>query len=450
MGCLDIYDTSCVNYNGLPLNCFGVDTDTNLNSLLSSAHSKVCELLLAKGAVKVDDGDGFPKSLVDKLEAGANIILTGTGSGSTKKLRIDAILGGVQVDEKVKVSPSDSSAGFLENKIIAGDCITIQKTGAGLDEKLKIVIDWNCALGKISTLAGFCETVRSCGGGDNNQTQVCPSISLNSPAISGDDVTLSWVSTATQYNVYVDGTLLPGMPVSGSNYTVNNLINGLHTIQVSALCVNGSANSATTNIVINTTCPSASGLNVLINTGTASLTWVPASNANILNQVVQYKLRSASTWTDSATVATGTNSHTINGLTANRIYDFRIMTNCSVGGPTPSSVKSEVQTTCPSVTLTPTATSVNYSFSNVGGDVNQYIVELLNNTGTSVLQTKVENTPFATTITNSFSGLTQGTNYQVRVTVVTQEFKRGCSPQAISTSVPVSCATPSGLNATIN
>src|SRR5690349_11625367 len=102
LGCLDIYDTSCINYNGLPLNCFGVtETNVNINSLLEAAHSKVCTLIQNSGFVKVDSGDSYPKSLIDKLEAGANIILTGTGTGQNKKIRIDAILGGLQVDEKV-------------------------------------------------------------------------------------------------------------------------------------------------------------------------------------------------------------------------------------------------------------------------------------------------------------------------------------------------------------
>lgn len=449
MGCLDIYDTSCINYNGLPLNCFGVvDTNVNLNTLLEAAHTKVCTLIQNSGFVKIDGGDAFPKSLIDKLQAGANIILTGIGSGSTKKIRIDAILGGQTLDEKVKSSSTDNTPGYLDNKLIVGECMSVQKTGVGLDEKLKIVIDWNCAFSKISSLASFCTTVKTCVGG--SQTQVCPSISLNSPAVSGDDVTLGWISSATQFNVYVDGILLPGMPIGSTTYSVNNLSNGTHTVQVSALCVNGSANSATTNVVINTTCPTASALSAAITSGTAALTWLPATNPNIIDQSVQYKLRSSATWTTSATVSTGTNTYSINGLSANAIYDFRILTNCSVGGPTPSSIFSAVQTTCPAVTLTPTSTSIAYSFSNVGGDVTQYLVELLNNTGTSVLQTKTENTPFATTINNSFTGLTQGTNYQVRITVVTQEFSRGCAPQAIGTSIPPSCPAPTGINGTIN
>lgn len=448
-GCLDIYDTSCINYNGIPLNCFGVtETNVNLNSLLEAAHSKVCLLIQNMGFVKVDVSDSYPKSLIDKLEAGANIVLTGTGSGSNKKIKIDAVLNGQNVDEKVKASPTDNTPGYLENKLIVGDCMNIVKTGSGLDEKLRVVIDWNCALSKIATSAAFCDIVKTCTGG--TQTQVCPSISLNSPAVSGDDVTVSWVSTALQYNVYVDGVILSGMPVGGTNYTINNLVNGTHTIQVSALCVNGSANSATTNVVINTTCPTASGLVATLGGGSASLTWIAASGVNVIDQAVQYKLRTASAWTTATTLSAGATANTINGLNPNVIYDFRILTNCSVGGPTPSSINSNIQTTCPAVTLTPTTTGISYSFSNVGGSVTQYKLELLNNTGTSVLQTKTESAPFASTVTNTFTGLTQGTNYQVRITVIAQEFSRGCNPQAISTSVPESCPTPTGLTGTVN
>lgn len=449
LGCLDIYDTSCINYNGLPLNCFGVtESDVNLNDLLVAAHAKVCTLIQNSGYVKVDASDQFPKPLADKLKAGANIILTGQGTGQNKTIRIDAVLNGENVDEKVKASSTDSVSGYLQDKLLVGDCMNIVKVGTGLDEKLRVVIDWSCAFSKISSLAGFCELVKTCTGG--NQSQPCPSISLNSPAVNGDDVTLTWVSAASQFDIYVDGAKLQGMPVGGSSYTVNNLINGAHTIQVSALCSTGPAASATTSVIINTTCPTASGLSVTISAGSANLTWLAASGTSVLDQDVQYKLRSSATWLTSATLAAGATSHTINGLSSNAVYDFRILTNCSVGGPTPSSTQSNIQTTCPAVTLTPTTTSIGYSFAHVGSDVTQYKVELLNNTGTQVLQTKTENAPFASTITNSFNNLTQNTNYQVRVTVVAQEFNKGCSAQAISTNAPETCPTPTGLSGTVN
>lgn len=449
VGCLDIYDTSCINYNGLPLSCFGVnESDVNLNALLEAAHSKVCTLLQNSGYVKVDASDEFPQPLIDKLKAGANIILTGEGSGQNKKIRIDALFTGENIDEKVKVSATDNNSSYLESKIIVSDCLSIQKVGIGLDERLRISIDWNCALAKMASMPAFCDLVSQCTGGF--QGSQCPSISLNSPAISGSDVTLSWTSTATQFEVFVDGIKRAGMPIGGSNYTISNLVNGSHTIQVSALCPTGPAATATTNVIINTTCPSASGLTGTISGGSVNLSWIPAIGSNVSDQDVQYKQRTSAIWVTSTTVSAGTASHTINGLSSNAIYDFRVLTNCTVGGPTPSPVYSTTQTTCPAVTLTPTATSIGYSFTPLGSAVNQYKIELLSGTGTQVLQTKIENAPFASTVTNTFTNLTQNTNYQVKLTVIAQEFTNGCSPQSTSTSAQQSCPTPTGLSGTAN
>lgn len=446
-GCLDIYDTGCINYNGDGLNCLDIPKDTDFNDVLNAVNSKLCDLISSSGKVKADAVDSCPNSLIDKLEAGANIIISGTGTGCNKKVKIDAVLGGQIIDQHVKVSPNDQATGYLENKIIGGDCISIQKINIGFDEKLKINVDWNCVLNKLVALSGFCSSVNDCVG---TTVVSCPSLSLNSPVVAGGSVTISWVSTATQFNVYFDGVLEPGMPTSSLSFNKTGLADGTHVIQVYALCPGGTANSASTNFIVNTTCPTASGLNVSIAGGTASMTWTAATGPNVSTQDVQYRLQGAASWTTHSNVSSSTTNATITGLALNEIYEFRVVTICSVGGPTGSPIFTTTELTCPTLTLTPSNTSIQYQFSSVGGDVNQYVVELLNNTGTIVLQTKTENAPFASVITNTFTGLTNATNYQIRVTVKAGSFIKVCGVQAISTTTPPSCPPGSGMDVTLS
>lgn len=447
-GCLDIYNSSCIKYDGIPLVCTDTDSGVSLNELVVDLHQAVCDLKDDSGLVKADASDQYPNTLIDKLQAGANIVISGTGIGPNKKVKIDAVLGGQILDEKVRVSATDSSTGYLEDKLIGGECVSLLKINPGINEKIKVVIDWNCVLTKLMAQAGWCTSIQTCIG--DVQLAACASISLNSPILSGSDVTLSWASSGTQFNVYIDGVLEPGMPTSMTSYTKSGLNDGTHFAQVSAVCNTGTPISSTTSFTINTTCPSASALSVTLTGGVANLGWTPGSGINIFDQIVQSKLRSSATWTTASTVSAIASNASIGGLITNKIYDFSILTDCVTGGPTLSPVTSQVELVCPALTLTPSNTAIQYQFQSAGyGDVEQYIVELLDATATTVLQTKTETIPFASTVTNSFIGLVSATSYQIRVKVKAQEFLKSCTPVATSTSAPPSCPPPSGMSASL-
>src|ERR1700749_2015587 len=85
-GCLDIYNTSCIQYDGGNLLCTNVSTGTFLNDALCSINNIICNLQADSGLVKVDSTDANPGTLLDKLVAGSNIVLTGIGSGDNKQV----------------------------------------------------------------------------------------------------------------------------------------------------------------------------------------------------------------------------------------------------------------------------------------------------------------------------------------------------------------------------
>src|SRR3982751_5140877 len=143
----------------------------------------------------------------------------------------------------------------------------------------------------------------------------------------------------------------------------------------------------------------------------AILNWSPGGGTNSTGQTIQYKLSTTSTWTDFQTVAPTVSTATITGLQDNVIYDFRVVDNCSDGGPTPSPPFQGVTITCPTVTYTDAPTTITYSFAHLGGDITRYIVQLLN-ASNAILDTRTHNVPSGT-LSGTFVGLTPSTNYQV-------------------------------------
>lgn len=447
-GCLDIYNTSCIQYDGGNLLCAEVPKGTFLNDALCSINNVLCELQGNSGLVKIDSTDQHPDTLINKLVAGANIIITGIGSGDTKQLRIDAVLGGQIQDQYVKISSLDQSSGYLSDKIITGPCISLQKVNPGLNEKLRIVIDWNCVFNQISQLPGFCTVVNNCI--PNAPSITCPFILLNNPNIVGSTLTSTWLSSGTSFNVYIDGILQPNMPTSALTYSLPNISNGSHTVEVVASCATGTPQRDSQTFLVNTTCPVPSSLSVTLSNGNANLSWNIDSNSNNGSEIVQYKYDSVSNWTTANTLPAGTTSTGITGLTQNKIYNFQVINNCGFGGPSPSTTLKSIELTCPSVNLTSTSNSISYSFVSLGGDIDNYNLDLFDSTGNNLIQSKVETVPFASTITNKFTGLSSNTTYQVKVTVKAGTFNKTCGSQTITTPNVPSCPTLSNFSVTVS
>ena len=72
---------------------------------------------------------------------------------------------------------------------------------------------------------------------------------------------------------------------------------------------------------------------------------------------------------------------------------------------------------CPTLTFSSTFSSITYNFTHPGGAYT-YIVELWNNTMTSVLASQTIPLPAAGPVSGTFSGLSVGTQYKIRVKVV--------------------------------
>jgi trimeric autotransporter adhesin len=178
-----------------------------------------------------------------------------------------------------------------------------------------------------------------------------------------------------------------------------------------------------------------------------TLTWTAGGGAT--SQDVQYKLASASSWTTHSNVAGNITTASITGLQDNLIYDFRVITNCAGGTPTPSTSTQQIKIICPTVTATPSDTTIAYSFPEIGGSVTAYTVKLFDSAGTTELSSQ---TPTGTTTrSGTFTGLTQSTAYKIRVIITAGSFtKSDCAFTSASTTATPACNAPTNVSASID
>jgi hypothetical protein len=176
-----------------------------------------------------------------------------------------------------------------------------------------------------------------------------------------------------------------------------------------------------------------------------TLTWTPGAGAS--SQIVQYKLSTSGTWVTHETVGGGVSTSSITGLDDNKIYDFRVITNCPGGASSPSLTAQQINIICPSVSTTPSDTSIASSFSELGGSVTSYTVKLFDAAGVTELSSQ---TPSGTTTrSGTFSGLTASTAYKIRVIITAGTFtKSDCAFTDVTTLA--TCNPPTGVTASID
>ncbi len=119
----------------------------------------------------------------------------------------------------------------------------------------------------------------------------------------------------------------------------------------------------------------------------------------------------------------------------NTLYVYKAISNCGGSPPsTPYTTYEFANLQCPSVTVTPAETSIAYSFFNVGGSVDKYVVKLYDSTGTTLLATNTHTPAFASPISSSFTGLTANTTYRYQITVYIGTYTKTCTMTSTGTT----------------
>jgi hypothetical protein len=181
---------------------------------------------------------------------------------------------------------------------------------------------------------------------------------LSASSITNTSATVNWsaVSGAVSYKVEYKANssstwLVAASANTGTSQALSGLTQGtLYDYRVATNCA--SATSAATAAQFTTTVPASCGTptglaSSAVSASGATVSWAAVSGAS--NYDVDYKLSSASTWTNAVTATTAT-SRSITGLSASSTYDYRVRANCSGASSAYASAQfttSAATVTCP-------------------------------------------------------------------------------------------------------
>ncbi|MBL7700841.1 MAG: fibronectin type III domain-containing protein [Ferruginibacter sp.] len=183
---------------------------------------------------------------------------------------------------------------------------------------------------------------------------------LTSSGVTATQATVSWaaVSGAINYSVQYKPAGSSTWSTAVITTATSRLITGLSAAtlydwQVRTNCSINASSFATAQFT--TTCNTPTTLSSTGITATqATINWAAVSGA--VSYSVQYKAAGSSTW--STAVNTTATNHTITGLTASTLYDWRVMTNCTIN--TSSYASAQFTTTTANGCSVPTGLAANY------------------------------------------------------------------------------------------
>lgn len=243
---------------------------------------------------------------------------------------------------------------------------------------------------------------------------------LSATAVTNSTATLNWTAAAGAASYKVDYKLnTESIWVRAANETtatsvnISNLIAGkLYDYRVRSNCSSNLSYSGYTTAQFTSLCSAPpTGLSATsITNSSATLTWSAASGAS--SYTIDYKVSSASTWTNAATATTLT-SVGITGLTQGLLYDFRVRANCASGSTTYTSAQfTTLCSTAPSGLSASSITnsSATISWTAVSGATSYDVDYKVTSSGTWT------NAATATTSTTvNLTGLVTGSQYDYRV-----------------------------------
>lgn len=203
-GCVNPNTFGCTSYSGLALPCIDIVNGEDGDSVLEKIEAAVCSLQTNKGKILINDDDTCPEFLFDKLEEGLNISFSISGTGCDRRLKINAVEGGVPVDVNAKVSSDDTTSGYLNDKIVTGSYISKITLNPAGNEQLQLDVDIDSL---ISTDVGNQITVGGDGGlsllftpADGSETKLIEGLGV---IVSGTGTTIDPYIVSTNPSIQI-------------------------------------------------------------------------------------------------------------------------------------------------------------------------------------------------------------------------------------------------------
>lgn len=202
-----------------------------------------------------------------------------------------------------------------------------------------------------------------------------------------------------------------------------------------------------------TSCTAPQSLLVVVGVGGNKVSFQSASAPPPLNSYTVKRKAFADPDVDGSYTTIGTptwNSTTsrweITDATAvdNTLYTYKAISNCSAS--TPSVLYTFANIDCPTLSAVLAADEIEYSFTDVGGEVDKYEVSIYDTSGLTLIATDTIVPAFSTPITGTFIYLTAGTNYKVRVKVFIGSYSKTCDFVSYTTDTGDSITNPASMS----
>lgn len=194
-------------------------------------------------------------------------------------------------------------------------------------------------------------------------------------------------------------------------------------------------------ITAGTACGTATGLTATgVTTAGATVSWAAVSGAT--SYAVDYKLNTATIWTNFSTAQTTTSAN-LTGLASGSLYDWRVTATCTSGAGAAAAAQFTTQTVCVSptgLTSTPGSTTATVSWAAVTAASSYAVDYKLNSSSTW--------TSFSTAQTGTsanLTGLTASSVYDWRVSATCPSGTTSFSASQFTTTATPACPAPTGL-----
>ena len=189
------------------------------------------------------------------------------------------------------------------------------------------------------------------------------------------------------------------------------------------------------------------------NTTAITLNWTAAGGANSVNQDVQRRVFGSTTWATIQTVGPTTNTYVDASALVDTSYEYQIVNNCSVGGPTSGGTAGDTFITCVTFIANAQGLSIIGEYGELFNDTAWSKLQLFDSTGNTVIQsapaTGVPTGQTAGGYQFTDAGVDYETDYIVRASLIAPDGTTKDGDVSGSTGVAPSCDAPTGLTATV-
>jgi hypothetical protein len=387
-----------------------------INSILNSGNITAFQSVLV--AISNCCSCSASISGVSASQSGANVILTWTG---TDEFSTDIYVDGI----------------FLGNVLAGVDTFTVVGGADGATHNYALLP--KCSNNKYGTSANGtfaylgCPSITPPVVSSNNVNGVeCPYdlTSLESTPPAG--ITVEW-HTANNTNA---SSLVPDATQvsSGVYYAFAKDADGCYSTAttVTLICAEATSCTAPQNLLV------AASVGGFLASFQSAAFPPPASSYTVKRRLyADPDIDGSYTTIGTPTWNAGTSRWEILDATAvnNVLYVYKAISNCGGSPPTtPYTTYTFANIDCPSLTLTPDDDSVGYSFAPSGGGITKYEVKIYDATGTTLIHTDTHLPAFSNPTTGTFTYLSAGTTYKVRITVFIGTYSVDCAFSTTTTT----------------